>query len=157
MALAKYNLAVITAGDDILLLNRLKKPYAGLWNGIGGKREEDESELAGMLREMFEETGMQVTEAQCVPTGHLEWSVNHDYQASIALFHITLTQPFGAQYPQKMREGILSNFPIEWALDDKNLGLTPDLIPVLPYILKDDAHQYMTDFVENQLVSFDIK
>lgn len=155
--LAKYNLAVITAGEDILLLNRLKKPYAGLWNGIGGKRQAEESELAGMIRELSEETGIQVAESQCVPTGYLEWSVDDEYQATIALFHVSLSELEKTQYPKRMREGILADFPIEWALDKQNAGLTPDLIPVLPYVLKNEWHQYLTNFNGTQLVGFDIK
>lgn len=155
--LAKYNLAVITSGNNILLLNRLKKPYVGLWNGIGGKRESQESELAGMLRELFEETGIKVVDSQCVSTGYLEWSVDGKYQATIALFHVSLQQPFGKQYPQRTREGILADFPVEWALNKQNVGLTPDLVPVLPYILKDEFHRYLTNFNGSQLVDFKIK
>ncbi|MDK1717532.1 NUDIX domain-containing protein [Dellaglioa algida] len=155
--LAKYNLAVITAGDELLLLNRFKKPYVGLWNGIGGKRKAAESELAGMIRELAEETGIQVSEAQCSPTGYLEWSVDDNYQATIALFHVDLAKSFGTQYPQRMREGILANFPTAWALDEQNVGLTPDLIPVLPYVLKNEVHRYLTNFSGAQLVEFKIK
>lgn len=35
----KYTLCLIRNDDQLLLLNRVKKPQMGMWNGVGGKIE----------------------------------------------------------------------------------------------------------------------
>jgi 8-oxo-dGTP diphosphatase len=53
----------ITHGDDILLLKRgeHKRVFPGRYNGVGGHIERDEDPLTGAIREMQEETGLDVT------------------------------------------------------------------------------------------------
>lgn len=55
-----YNLIVVYnhKADKILLCERLKEPYLGLYNFIGGKIETGESSLSAAYRELFEETGI---------------------------------------------------------------------------------------------------
>jgi 8-oxo-dGTP diphosphatase len=55
-------LCFITHGNDILLLKRgeHKRVYPGRYNGIGGHIERDEDPLSGMIREIQEETGLDV-------------------------------------------------------------------------------------------------
>lgn len=51
--------------DSLLFLYRNKKkedPNAGKWVGVGGKMEEGESPTECMLREVYEETGLTVTQ-----------------------------------------------------------------------------------------------
>ena len=52
-----YTLCFIYRDDDVLMLLRNNPPNRGLWNGVGGHVEKDESPLAGCLREIQEETG----------------------------------------------------------------------------------------------------
>lgn len=42
--------------DKVLLVKRNKKPYANLWNGIGGKVEGEETPIQTAIRECKEET-----------------------------------------------------------------------------------------------------
>jgi 8-oxo-dGTP diphosphatase len=53
-------LCFITYGSDILLLKRgtHKRIYPGRYNGVGGHIERDEDPLTGAIREMREETGL---------------------------------------------------------------------------------------------------
>lgn len=51
--------------EHVLLLQRAKAPYKGLWNGIGGKIEPGESPEHAMVREYEEETEMKADE--CLP------------------------------------------------------------------------------------------
>jgi len=44
--------------DKVLFCKRLKPPYKGLYNLVGGKVEEDESSLDAAYRELYEETGI---------------------------------------------------------------------------------------------------
>lgn len=56
----KLNLIVVfnTNLDKVLFCIRAKEPYKGLYNFVGGKVEENESNDNATYRELFEETGI---------------------------------------------------------------------------------------------------
>lgn len=51
---------VLDGGGNVLLARRAYEPYAGLWDAPGGFLEEGEHPLAGLHRELREETGLTV-------------------------------------------------------------------------------------------------
>jgi len=55
-----YNIVMVYSRDAerLLMCKRLKDPYKGLYNLVGGKIEPDEDGLAAAYRELFEETGI---------------------------------------------------------------------------------------------------
>jgi 8-oxo-dGTP diphosphatase len=44
--------------DKVLMCKRLKEPYKGLYNLVGGKIELDEDNLSAAYRELYEETNI---------------------------------------------------------------------------------------------------
>ena len=61
-------LCYITRGDEVLMLHRVKKKNdinKDKWIGIGGKFEGEESPDDCLLREVREETGMELTDWKC--------------------------------------------------------------------------------------------
>ena len=56
----KLNLIVVfsTNLEKVLFCIRAKEPYKGLYNFVGGKVEENESNEVAAYRELFEETGI---------------------------------------------------------------------------------------------------
>ena len=56
----KLNLVVVfnTDLDKVLFCIRAKDPYKGLYNFVGGKVEDDETNDEAAYRELFEETGI---------------------------------------------------------------------------------------------------
>ena len=56
----KLNLIVVfnTNLEKVLFCIRAKEPYKGLYNFVGGKVEEDETNDEAAYRELFEETGI---------------------------------------------------------------------------------------------------
>ena len=57
-------LCYLERGDEVLMLHRIKKAVdenAGKWIGVGGGFEEGESPEDCLLREVYEETGLQLT------------------------------------------------------------------------------------------------
>ena len=56
----KFNLVVVFNNklDKVLFCIRAKEPYKGLYNFVGGKVEENESNDKAAYRELFEETGI---------------------------------------------------------------------------------------------------
>lgn len=67
-------LCFITHGDDLLLLKRgeHKRVFPGHYNGIGGHLERDEDPLSGAIREIREETGLEVTQVRLRGTIHVD-------------------------------------------------------------------------------------
>jgi 8-oxo-dGTP diphosphatase len=67
-------LCFITSGDDILLLKRgeHKRIYPGRYNGVGGHVERDEDPLSGAIREIREETGLEVANVRFCGTIHVD-------------------------------------------------------------------------------------
>lgn len=55
-----YNLVAVFNKECVkmLMCERLKEPYKGLKNMVGGKIEEDENHESAAYRELFEETGI---------------------------------------------------------------------------------------------------
>ena len=61
-------LCYVTRGDQALMLHRVKKEKdinKDKWIGIGGKFEEGETPDECLLREAYEETGLELTGWQC--------------------------------------------------------------------------------------------
>lgn len=58
--MGKYNLSVVYSKDKdkILFCKRVKDPYKGKYNFVGGKVEANESDEDAAYRELFEETGI---------------------------------------------------------------------------------------------------
>ena len=56
----KFNLIVVfdASLNKVLFCIRAKEPYKGLYNFVGGKVEENESNDNAAYRELFEETGI---------------------------------------------------------------------------------------------------
>lgn len=56
----KYNVIIVYDKDEnnILMCKRTKEPYKGMFNLVGGKVEENETELNAAYRELQEETGI---------------------------------------------------------------------------------------------------
>ena len=72
-------LVYVIKGDEVLLHQRAKDPNKGLWVAPGGKLEPDESPVECAIREMREETGLEI--AMPVLRGIMtEVSPRPDYQ-----------------------------------------------------------------------------
>lgn len=100
----KYTLCLIRCKDEILLLNRVKKPQMGMWNGVGGKIEFGETPLESVVRETFEETGIQLKE--------ITYAGNVIFKSSIGregMYLFTAELPEGTYPPTPLAtaEGIL--------------------------------------------------
>lgn len=57
----QFNLCFLTCQDEVLLLFRNKAPNQYLWNGVGGHIEIGESPYQSMIREVREETGVNLS------------------------------------------------------------------------------------------------
>lgn len=123
----QFTLCFLTRGDDVLMLHRNRPPNAGLWNGIGGHWEEDESALQGVLREIEEETGYHLEKASFC--GILTWEGFEIPAGGLVLF--TAQAPEGE--PQGCSEGELAWKPKEWLFHSPEV--VSNIHVFAPYIL----------------------
>jgi 8-oxo-dGTP diphosphatase len=59
-------------GDEVLLIQRARAPYRGLWTLPGGRLDPGETAEQAVVREVGEETGLRVGEAVPVLTRDIE-------------------------------------------------------------------------------------
>ncbi len=104
----RYTLCFLTRGDTILMLHRNHPPNQGLWNGVGGHLEPGESPLTCVLREVREETGYTITEADFC--GLLTWEGFEAPPGGLYIF--SADAPEGD--PQPCPEGTLAWKPRGW-------------------------------------------
>ncbi|MGE8202954.1 NUDIX hydrolase [Heyndrickxia sp. NPDC080065] len=134
----KYTICFIQRGDKILMLNRENPVWMGIWNGVGGKIEKGETPLEGVLREVKEETGIELDHAEY--KGTVTWSVDDSYIGGMYAFVAQLPETYDYYTPIKTDEGILDWKDISWVLHPENLGMAN-----LKYFLKtmlSDSHTY---------------
>lgn len=129
----KYTLCLIRNNDQWLLLNRVKKPQMGMWNGVGGKIEIGETPLQSVVRETFEETGIRLKEVHYA--GNVIFQ-SAGYREGMYLF--TTELPEGAYYetPIGTPEGILDWKTTDWILHAENRGVAATLRAYLPAVLE---------------------
>src|SRR5512135_2020104 len=98
-AVIPRTLVFITRGARVLLLrgSPQKRIWANKYNGIGGHIERDEDIYAAALREVYEETGLQVDEVRLV--GLI--NIDGDQPAGIMLFVFTATSRSGDPIPSE--------------------------------------------------------
>ncbi|MBN1679908.1 MAG: 8-oxo-dGTP diphosphatase [Anaerolineae bacterium] len=125
-------LCFITHGDDILLLKRgkHKRVYPGRYNGVGGHIERDEDPLTGAIREMQEETALDVTGVRLRGIIHVD--AGHTNGILVFVFSAQAT----TRTFRDSDEGTLEWVPRD-ALD--TLPLAEDLPALLPLILENGS------------------
>ncbi|MBN3490522.1 8-oxo-dGTP diphosphatase [Acholeplasma equirhinis] len=154
-----YTLAFIKRGKEILMMNRVKDPWMGMWNGVGGKRSADENPLDCIVREVIEETGIIVTKSMVKDKGIVTW--NDDFKAfsnGLHLFFVELPDDFNFDTPKPTDEGILDWKQPEWLLDKRNLGVSYNIPYFLNNVLYDDQkYHYHCIFKGNDLIKVEVE
>ena len=65
--MAIVTLCFVKKEDKILMINRNKPPFMGMWNALGGHLEEGEELSECVKRELLEETGININTDGVVP------------------------------------------------------------------------------------------
>lgn len=102
----KHTLCFIKKNEEILMLNREYDPVKGLWNGVGGKIEKGETPLENAIREIKEETNIEVKHEQIQFKGIIKWE-DSSYSGGMYAYLIELHNEFTYHTPKKVSEGIL--------------------------------------------------
>lgn len=144
----KEALCFLLSNNKILLINRNKKPFMGMWNAIGGHIEEGEDELLGAIREIKEEAGLNVKSLELFSI--FTW--NYDDSVGYA-YLVDLGKEFDlSSYPKAINEGILDFKDIDWILDPNNYGVIPDLRIFIKDIKDGNKNNYHLVYNDNKLI-----
>ncbi|WP_248929696.1 NUDIX hydrolase [Paenibacillus hamazuiensis] len=119
MALLTYTICFICRGEQVLMLNRSNAPQMGMWSGVGGKLEADESPMEGVLREIAEETGLAPEAVQVRFAGTVTWEVDD--------------RPRNGMY------AYVARLPMEYAMDTPRDGVSPHVKRCLVQMLENEA------------------
>ncbi len=114
----KYVLLLLFTKDykKVLLIKRKKKPFADLYNGIGGKIEQNESVKEATIRECIEETNIRIENPKLLITSIYPKSVNADEEKEMSVLYDTVNEVD----VKENYEGTFEWKPIEFALDFYN-------------------------------------
>lgn len=118
-------LSFVMNGDDILMMKRAphKRVFPNQYNGLGGHIERDEDPLTGAIREIKEESGLDVH------TVHLKSIHNIDAGAETGILLFVYTALTDTrEVTNNTSEGTL-----EWIPRSKILDM--DLVEDLPYLI----------------------
>lgn len=150
-----YTICFIRQGDHLLLLNRNQPAWMGCWNGVGGKLEPDETPETGIIREVFEETGIRLERASF--KGVVTWLVDGEREGGMYLFMAELPRNRATlETPIKTEEGILDWKPIDWIMHPANTGVASNIPRFLPAMLRDDrAYRHHCVFENGRLTQFE--
>lgn len=95
--MTKTSLCYLTYNDEYLMLYRNKKendPNEGKWIGVGGKLEDGETPTECAIREIYEETGIQIEESNLNACGIVHFISDTFFDEDMYLFKATLnTKP----------------------------------------------------------------
>lgn len=118
----KHTLCFIKRNEEILMLNREYDPVKGLWNEVGGKIEPGETPLASAIREIKEETDIDVKQNQIQFKGIVKWE-DSSYSGGMYIYVVELQNEVTYGTPKKVSEGILDWKSVSWILSDYNYGV----------------------------------
>ncbi|WP_026690430.1 NUDIX hydrolase [Alteribacter aurantiacus] len=140
-----YTICFIKQGNHVLMLNREKGAWMGRWNGVGGKIEEGETREQGVLREVKEETDLDLSAV--IHKGDIEWVVDGKAYGGMHLFVADIPEQVSYPTPVKKEEGILDWKTCEWLLDEENMGVA-DIHDFLPQVLDGEGKKSFVYYYE---------
>ncbi|MCR4324629.1 MAG: NUDIX domain-containing protein [Candidatus Curtissbacteria bacterium] len=125
----------VTFNDKFLLIRRIKPPYEGLWSLVGGKIEYGEHIEDAIIREVKEETDLDV---KFVAVCGIVVEILYDKNKKVTghyLMWICETQP-KQDTSKEMGEGAIRWFTKEELLENKEKVIPSDFAMVQEFFLK---------------------
>ena len=146
--MAIVTLCFVKKDNKILMINRNKPPFMGMWNALGGHKEENETALQCAVREIYEEGNIKVDNARLISIS--TWNYDDD---EIYVYVSELDDDFDISVsPVKINEGIIDFKEIDWVLNLKNYGVIEDLRVFLDDIKNDRTQNYHLVYDNSKLL-----
>ncbi len=158
-----YTICFCLRGDAILMLHRDRPPFARHWNGLGGKLEPGETPLACVEREVLEESGLRLRDAQAVRfAGLVTWSGWSSDGAAPVADRSRGMYAYVARFPDAWPiwdgarpgpDGRLAWQPLAWVCDPNNGTVVDNLPQILPRLLAEpEPLEYHCAYAGHRLV-----
>jgi 8-oxo-dGTP diphosphatase len=123
----------------------------GMWNGVGGKIEAGETPIKNIIREIYEETGIEIEKVE--EKGIVTWTVDGVKTGGMHLYLAELPVTVHYETPRKTDEGILDWKEIDWILHPDNIGVAHNIPYFLPIMLREDScYEHHCVFENGRLV-----
>ncbi|QAS54333.1 NUDIX hydrolase [Halobacillus litoralis] len=148
----QQTLCFIKRNNEILMLNRNSSPLKGLWNGIGGKVERDETPIQCVQREVKEETTLDIPAGQFQYKGIIYWKVDDLYEGGLHAFLVDFPEGISFPTPRRAEEGILEWKRIEWLFEKDNLGVGEMIPYYLPELLWQEEPLVHKCYIRNKVL-----
>lgn len=151
--MAIVTLCFVKKDNKILMINRNKSPFMGMWNALGGHLEKGETPIQCAIREVYEEGKIQIHDAKLISVS--TWNYDDD---EIYVYVSELPSDFNLDiYPIKIDEGIIDFKNIDWIIHEKNYGVIEDLRLFIKDIKEDKYNNYHLIYNNSKLVDYIIK
>lgn len=151
--MAIVTLCFVKKDNKILMINRNKSPFMGMWNALGGHLEKGETPIQCAIREVYEEGKIQIRDAKLISVS--TWNYDDD---EIYVYVSELPSDFNLDiYPIKIDEGIIDFKNIDWIIHEKNYGVIEDLRLFIKDIKEDKYNNYHLIYNNSKLVDYIIK
>ena len=147
--MALVTLCFVKYKNKILLINREKPPFMGMWNALGGHLEEGEDIEFCAKREIYEESGIKVDEVTLYSVS--TWNYDDD---EIYVYLSEIDNFDEKKLPYKFNEGIIDFKDIDWVIDGKNYGIIPDLRLFIEDIKLNRKRNYHLIYDNSKLVDY---
>lgn len=148
--MAIVTLCFVKKDNKILMINRNKPPFMGMWNALGGHLEDNETPKECAIREIYEESNVKVDNAELISIS--TWNYDDD---EIYVYVSSLSDDFDiSSYPIKINEGIIDFKDIDWIIHEKNYGVIADLRVFLKDIKENQKNNYHLVYDESKLVEY---
>jgi len=146
-------LCFVLHGNKVLLLRGApgKRIWANMYNGLGGHVERDEDVYAAAIREIHEESGLEVTGVR------LRGVINIDPGEGVGIMLFVFLADAVTTTPRPSAEGTLVWVPLD---DLPSHDLVEDITTILPWALEVDRKgtlffgHYDYDSQENLVMTF---
>lgn len=141
----KYTICFILRDNEILMLNRQSPSWMGMWNGVGGKIEANESAEECIIREIKEETGIITDNVEF--KGNVCWEANGKDLGGMYVFIAKFPESYEYPAPRRTDEGILDWKDYSWLMHKENKGVVQNIKYYLPKMLdKQGPFNFMFEY-----------
>lgn len=154
----KQTLCFVRRNDELLMLNRENKPTQGLWNGVGGKIDKNETSMECIIREVKEETNIDISTYEVIDKGVISWEVDDSYVGGLYVYLVDIEDNYDYQTPKKTDEGILDWKKNTWLLGDVNFGVGEMIPHYLSNVLNGkDYYNHFFVIRNKKVISYEMK